>query len=271
MQRPPLTHGGSQTGSVHPAPLQPEVQEHSFTAMQVPPFSHAGLQDAAWGVGGEVPGLHTLHAPCTPPSFPLLTVCTAFPCPGLRADTRSPCHTGASVQTVTFTVFTTYAHTLNAMLCLSHVHITHNKHNYAHVCVTHHTCTHACTHTRTHTHTHTHTYIYTWCECMHVTCTKGKGFVCSVGTVHETVAHHVQGQGNGRFAVAVEQMHLEEDAILITLDHNCSVSGGEGGGTEMLGRNASTHQNTSMYTDNQTASSPPLPHSDRRKRSGSPG
>ena len=204
-----------------------------------------------------------------PALSPLLTVCTAFPCPGLRADTRSPCHTGASVQTVTFTVFTTYAHTLNAILCLSHVHITHNKHNYAHVCVTHHTCTHACTHTRTHTHTHTHTYIYTWCECILVTCTKGKGFVCSVGTVHETVAHHVQGQGNRRLAVAVEQMHLEEDAILITLDHNCSVSGGEGGGTEMLGRNASTHQNTSMYTDNQTASSPPLPHSDRRKRSGS--
>ena len=78
MQRPPLTHGGSQTGSVHPAPLQSEVQEHSFTAMQVPPFSHVGLQDAAWGVGGEVAGLHILQ-PCTlSSSLPLLTVCTPF-------------------------------------------------------------------------------------------------------------------------------------------------------------------------------------------------
>ena len=81
---------------------------------------------------------------------------------------------------------------------------------------------------------------------MHVTCTKGKGFICSVGAVHKTVAHHVQGHGHGRLAVAVEQIQLQDKVILITLDHHCSVPGGEGGGegTELLDKHTSKHTHT---------------------------
>ena len=140
--------------SAHPSTL------HSLLHTP-PPYGLHTLQPCTLS-----PSLRSAH-PSTLHSLPLLTVCTAFPCPVLSADTRSPCHTGASIQTVTFTVFTTYAH----IKCdLSHVCITHtHAHTYA--------CTHTCTHTHarrhphtctcTHVHTHAHTHVrICMCECM---------------------------------------------------------------------------------------------------------
>ena len=105
-------------------------------------------------------GLHTLQ-PCTlSPSLPLLTVCTALSFPGLSADTCSPCYTGASIQTVTFTVFTTYAHIKCYLshVCITHTHTHTHAHAHAHTRMHADTGTHA--HAHTYTRTHTRMYVY---------------------------------------------------------------------------------------------------------------